>query len=34
MAQQLRTDNLHPNAEGYKTMGRNFVERVIAKVFP
>jgi hypothetical protein len=30
----LLPDQLHPNAEGYKLMGRNFLERVIPRVFP
>lgn len=30
----LLPDELHPNAEGYKTMGRNFLEKVIPQVLP
>ena len=30
----LLPDELHPNAEGYKVLGRNFLEKVIARVFP
>ena len=30
----LLPDDLHPNAEGYRCMGRNFLEQVIPKVFP
>lgn len=29
----LLPDNLHPNAEGYKALGRNFLEKVARKVF-
>ncbi|MBM2827335.1 MAG: family lipase [Dehalococcoidia bacterium] len=30
----LLPDELHPNAEGYKIMGNNFLEKVVARVFP
>lgn len=30
----LLPDNLHPNAEGYKAMGRNFLREVVARYFP
>ena len=30
----LLPDDVHPNAEGYKVMGRNFLEKVIQKVYP
>ena len=30
----LLPDELHPNAEGYKIMGRNFLNKVVAQVFP
>lgn len=30
----LLPDQLHPNAEGYKIMGRNFLVKVVAQVFP
>jgi len=30
----LLPDDLHPNAEGYKIMGKNFLEKVIGRVLP
>jgi len=30
----LNPDGVHPTADGYKAMGRNFLENVIARVFP
>jgi lysophospholipase L1-like esterase len=30
----LLPDALHPNAEGYKVMGANFLERVARRYFP
>jgi len=30
----LLEDGVHPSADGYKAMGRNFVDRVAAKLFP
>ena len=33
MTQKLRPDDLHPDAEGYKTMGQNFVDKVASKFF-
>lgn len=30
----LLPDKLHPNAEGYRLMGRNFLDKVIAQIFP
>lgn len=30
----LLPDELHPNADGYKIMGRNFLNTVVARVFP
>ncbi len=30
----LLPDELHPDAEGYKVMGRNFLQKVAARVFP
>lgn len=30
----LLSDELHPNAEGYKIMGKNFLDKVVARVFP
>lgn len=30
----LLPDNLHPNAEGYKAMARNFLREVVARYFP
>ena len=30
----LLPDNVHPNAEGYKLMGRHFLEKVAARAFP
>ena len=30
----LLPDQLHPDAEGYKALGRNFLDRVIAQVLP
>ena len=32
--QHLLADNVHPGAEGYKLIGRNFLEKVIPVVFP
>ena len=29
----LPPDDLHPNAEGYKVMGQNFVDRVVQRYF-
>lgn len=33
-AAHLLPDGLHPNAEGYQLMGRNFLDRVVGRVFP
>lgn len=30
----LLPDDVHPNAEGYKALGRNFLDKVIPRVFP
>ncbi|GAF69169.1 unnamed protein product [marine sediment metagenome] len=30
----LADDGVHPTAEGYKMMGRNFLDKVVARVFP
>lgn len=30
----LLPDDLHPNAEGYQVMGRHFLRRVVAEIFP
>ncbi len=30
----LLPDELHPSAEGYKLMGKNFLDKVVARVFP
>ena len=34
LADFLLDDGVHPSSEGYKHMGRNFLEKVIPQVFP
>jgi len=30
----IQPDGVHPNAEGYKVLGRNFLDKVVARYFP
>ena len=30
----LQPDGVHPDAEGYKALARNFLDKVVARIFP